>query len=64
MPWNPAQTRLFLAAAHDPAVAKRHGLSQEKARGMAMESTPKQRSAAMKGAARAKALRERPDEPR
>lgn len=37
MPWNPAQHRLFEAAAHSPAVAKRVGIPQAKAAGMASE---------------------------
>jgi len=57
MPFNPAQTRLFLAAAHNPDIAQRHGLSTSKARSMAMESPPSVRSQAMKQSARARALR-------
>lgn len=49
MPWNAAQTRLFAAAAHNADIAKAHGMSQAKARKMEMESTPEQRSKAMKG---------------
>lgn len=37
MPWSPAQHRLFEAAAHDPAVAKRVGIPQQKAAQMASE---------------------------
>ncbi len=37
MPWNPAQHRLFEAAAHDPSVAKRTGIPQAKAATMASE---------------------------
>lgn len=37
MPWNPAQHRLFEAAAHNPAVAKRVGILQPKAAEMASE---------------------------
>lgn len=48
MPWTSAQIRLFAAAAHNPAIAKKHGMSQEKAREMEMESSHAQRSKAMK----------------
>ena len=41
MPWSPAQHRLFEAAAHDPAVAKRVGIPQQKAAGMASEGVKK-----------------------
>ena len=37
MPWSPAQHRLFEAAAHSPSVAKRVGIPQAKAAGMASE---------------------------
>jgi len=37
MPWSPAQHRLFEAAKHDPSVAKRVGIPQEKAAQMASE---------------------------
>lgn len=37
MPWNPAQHRLFEAAAHSPQVAKSSGIPQEKAAQMAAE---------------------------
>ena len=37
MPWSPAQHRLFEAAAHSPAVAKRTGIPQAKAASMASE---------------------------
>ena len=47
MPWTPAQIRLFLSAAHNPAIAKRHGMSQAKAREMGMESSHKERKIAM-----------------
>ena len=53
MPWNPAQIRLFAAAAHDPEIAKRKGIAMPQAREMLMEAQPKQRSRAMM----AKALR-------
>jgi hypothetical protein len=37
MPWTEKQNRLFQAAAHDPAVAKRVGIPQDKAKQMASE---------------------------
>lgn len=37
MPWNPAQHRLFEAAAHNPAIAKAKGIPQTKAASMASE---------------------------
>ena len=37
MPWSPKQHRLFEAAAHNPAVAKRVGIPQQKAAQMASE---------------------------
>lgn len=37
MPWNPAQHRLFEAAAHNPEIAKRKGIPQAKAAQMASE---------------------------
>jgi len=37
MPWTPAQHRLFQAAAHNPAIAKSHHMSQQDARKMAAE---------------------------
>lgn len=37
MPWTPAQIRLFQAAAHNPEIARRKGISQEEARRMAAE---------------------------
>ena len=41
MPWSPAQERLFQAAAHDPAVSKRVGIPQDKAKQMASEGVKK-----------------------
>lgn len=41
MPYTPAQNRLFRAAAHNPAVAKRVGIPQEKAKEMASEGVKK-----------------------
>ena len=53
MPWTPAQHRLFEAAAHSPSVAKRVGIPQQKAAGMASEGikkpTPKQYAKALRG---------------
>lgn len=57
MPWSNAQVGLFAAAAHDPLIAKKHGMSMGQARKMQMEASPAQRSAAMKRGALAKALR-------
>lgn len=37
MPWSPKQHRLFEAAAHDPATAKRVGIPTKKAAQMAGE---------------------------
>ena len=37
MPWNPAQHRLFEAAAHSPEVAKRVGIPMGQAKKMAGE---------------------------
>lgn len=41
MPWSPAQHRLFQAAAHNPSVAKRVGIPQDKAKQMASEGVKK-----------------------
>lgn len=51
MPWSPAQHRLFEAAAHDPAIAKRKGIPQDKARQMASEGVKgkEKLKAALKG---------------
>lgn len=48
MPWTAKQLRLFGAAAHNPDIARKVGIPQDKAREMQMESTHKQRSAASK----------------
>lgn len=53
MPWNPAQHRLFEAAAHNPAVAKRVGIPQGTAAKMASEgikgkTTPKHLAKALR----------------
>ena len=41
MPWTAKQHRLFEAAAHNPAVAKKIGIPQAKAREMASEGVKK-----------------------
>lgn len=41
MPWNPAQHRLFEAAAHSPAVAQRVGIPVQTAAKMAGEGIKK-----------------------
>ena len=41
MPYTPSQNRLFQAAAHDPSIAKRVGIPQEKAKMMASEGVKK-----------------------
>lgn len=41
MPWSESQHKLFEAAAHDPAVAKRVGIPQEQASKMASEGVKK-----------------------
>lgn len=55
MPWNPAQHRLFEAAAHDPAIAKRTGIPQATAARMASEGIKKP-AAKYAGADRGKRL--------
>lgn len=50
MPWTLAQHRLFEAAAHNPAIAKSHGMTPQKAVGMASEGikpSPQQLAAAL-----------------
>lgn len=47
MPWTAAQHRLFQAAAHNPAIAAKHGMSQPKARQMAAEGVKPDRKARM-----------------
>lgn len=37
MPWTVKQHKLFQAAAHNPAIAKQHGMSTQKAASMASE---------------------------
>ncbi len=37
MPWTPKQHRLFEAAAHNPEVAAKYGIPQQKASQMASE---------------------------
>lgn len=51
MPWNPAQHRLFEAAAHNPAAAKKTGIPQQKAAQMASEGIKKPSQAQKLGAA-------------
>jgi hypothetical protein len=41
MPWSPKQHRLFEAGAHDPEVAREHGMSQAEARKLAEEGVKK-----------------------
>jgi hypothetical protein len=51
MPWNPAQHRLFEAAAHNPAIAKEKGIPQAQAKKMAGEGIkhdPKKLAQALK----------------
>ena len=48
MPWTPAQIRLFQAAAHNPAIAASHGMTQDKARQMASEGVRKVTDALIK----------------
>lgn len=51
MPYTPAQHRLFEAAAHNPDIAKRTGIPQDKARKMASEGIkdkPKKLAALLK----------------
>jgi len=47
MPWTLKQHRLFQAAAHNPEIARKHGISQQDARRMASEGI-KRRSLARK----------------
>lgn len=44
MPYTPKQNKLFRAAAHNPQIAKEHGLSMGKARTMASEGIKHDRS--------------------
>ena len=53
MPWSSAQHRLFEAAAHNPSIAKSHGMSVASASKMASEGV----KAAPKQQAMAKVLR-------
>jgi len=39
VPWTPAQQALFRAAAHNPAIAQAHHMSQPKASKLASEGT-------------------------
>jgi len=50
MPWTEKQHKLFQAAAHNPSIAKRVGIPQEKAAMMASEGVkrdPKKLAAAL-----------------
>ena len=55
MPYTPAQHRLFEAAAHNPAIAQRKGIPQQKAAVMASEGI-KPQGEASKRKALAKAI--------
>lgn len=50
MPWTAKQNRLFEAAAHSPAVAKRVGIAQGTAQRMASEGVKKDAKAKLAGA--------------
>lgn len=41
MPYTESQNKLFRAAAHNPAIAKKHGMSKEEASKMASEGVKK-----------------------
>lgn len=41
MPWTAAQIKLFRAAAHNPEIAKKHGMSQAEASRMSKEGVKK-----------------------
>lgn len=41
MPYTEEQNKLFRAAAHDPKIAKKHGMSMNEARKMAKEGVKK-----------------------
>jgi len=41
MPWSEKQNKLFRAAAHDPEIAREHGLSQKEADKLAKEGVKK-----------------------
>mgnify|MGYP003337821614 FL=1 len=45
MPWTTKQHRLFEAAAHNPAVAQKVGIPQQKAAQMASEGVKRQKLA-------------------
>lgn len=47
MPWTPSQHRLFEAAAHNPDVAKKVGIPQDKAKQMASEGVKREKLAAL-----------------
>lgn len=48
MPWTEKQLRLFRAAAHDPAIAAKHGLTQQQAKKMSEEGKRKMYAEALK----------------
>jgi hypothetical protein len=45
MPYTPSQNRLFRAAAHNPEIARKHGLSQATASRLASEGVKRVASA-------------------
>ena len=48
MPYTKSQNRLFQAAAHNPDIAKKHGMSMETAKRMASEGVKKSNKLAEK----------------
>jgi len=44
MPWNSRQNALFRLAAHNPEIAKEHGLSTETARRLASEGIKRKKN--------------------
>jgi len=44
MPWTEKQNKLFRAAAHDPAIAKKHDIPQSTAQRLASEGVKKDSS--------------------
>ncbi len=55
MPYTGSQHRLFEAAAHNPAVAKRVGIPQQKAQAMASEGVKKDAKTKLSAALQSKA---------
>ena len=49
MPWSAPQHRLFEAAAHDPKIAKKKGISQKTAKKLASEGVKKTPGEALYG---------------